>query len=224
MASEKVLTKKKEEVKKLAEEMKDAKLILLTDYRGINVTDDTTLRKDLRNTGARYSIIKNNITKRALAECGLEGLEDKLEGPTAVVIALEDYLEPSKVIYKFSKDNEYYKIKGGIIDGKIMTTDEIITLAKLPSRETLLSMLAGALLGNISKVAVALEEVRKQKEAAGEKETAVEETKKEEPTTKVEEEKKEEPAVVAEETKKEEPVEAVEEGKEETAKTTEPEA
>ena len=171
MASEKILNQKKEEVKKLAEEMKEAKLILLTDYRGINVTDDTTLRRDLRGVGAKYSIIKNNITKRALAECGIEGLEEKLEGPTAVVMSSEDYLEPSKIIYKFSKDNDYYKIKGGVIDGKVMTAEEIITLAKLPSRETLLSMLAGALLGNISKIAVALDQVRIQKEQAGEKVT-----------------------------------------------------
>ena len=171
MASEKILNQKKEEVSKLAEQMKEAKLILLTDYRGINVTDDTTLRRDLRNAGAKYTIIKNNITKRALAECGIEGLEEKLEGPTAVVMSSEDYLEPSKVIYKFSKDNEYYTIKGGVVDGKVMTPEEIITLAKLPSRETLLSMLAGALLGNISKVAVALDQVRMQKEEAGEKVT-----------------------------------------------------
>ena len=171
MASEKILNQKKEEVSKLAEQMKDAKLILLTDYRGINVTDDTTLRRDLRNTGAKYTIIKNNITRRALAECGIEGLEEKLEGPTAVVMSSEDYLEPSKVIYNFSKDNEYYTIKGGVVDGKVMTAEEIITLAKLPSRETLLSMLAGALLGNISKVAVALDQVRIQKEEAGEKVT-----------------------------------------------------
>ena len=171
MASEKILNQKKEEVKKLAEEMKESKLILLTDYRGINVADDTVLRKDLRNANATYTIIKNNITRRALAECGIEGLEEKLEGPTAVVMSKEDYLEPSKVIYKYSKDNDFYKIKGGVIDGKVMTTEEIITLAKLPSRETLLSMLAGALLGNISKVAVALNEVKKQKEEAGEKVT-----------------------------------------------------
>ena len=171
MASEKILNQKKEEVSKLAEQMKEAKLILLTDYRGINVTDDTILRKDLRNVGAKYTIIKNNITKRALAECGIEGLEEKLEGPTAVVMSSEDYLEPSKVIYKFTKDNEYYTIKGGVIEGKVMTAEEIITLAKLPSRETLLSMLAGALLGNISKVAVALDQVRIQKEEAGEKVT-----------------------------------------------------
>ena len=171
MASEKILNQKKEEVSKLAEQMKEAKLILLTDYRGINVTDDTTLRRDLRSTGAKYNIIKNNITKRALAECGIEGLEEKLEGPTAVVISSDDYLEPSKVIYNFSKDNDYYKIKGGVVDGKVMTAEEIITLAKLPSRETLLSMLAGALLGNISKIAVALDQVRIQKEEAGEKVT-----------------------------------------------------
>ena len=179
MASEKILNQKKEEVKKLAEEMKEAKLILLTEYRGINVENDTTLRRDLRNANAKYTIIKNNITRRALAECKIEGLDDKLVGPTAVVIGKEDYLEPAKTIYNFTKNNEYYKIKGGVIDGKVMTTEEIITLAKLPSRETLLSMLAGALLGNISKIAVALNEVKKQKEEAGDKvavNVAVEET------------------------------------------------
>ena len=180
MASEKILNQKKEEVKKLAEEIKEAKLILLTEYRGINVENDTALRRDLRNANAKYTIIKNNITRRALAECEIEGLDDKLVGPTAVVIGKEDYLEPAKAIYNFTKNNEYYKIKGGVIEGKVMTAEEIITLAKLPSRETLLSMLAGALLGNISKIAVALNEVKKQKEEAGEKvavNVAVEETK-----------------------------------------------
>ena len=171
MASEKILNQKKEEVKKLADEMKEAKLILLTNYRGITVADDTTLRRDLRNAGAKCTIIKNNITRRALQEAGIEGLEEKLVGPTAVIMSNEDYLEPSKTIYEFTKNNEYYKIKGGVIEGKVMTAEEIITLAKLPSREALLSMLAGALLGNISKIAVALEEVRKQKEQAGEKVT-----------------------------------------------------
>lgn len=171
MASEAILNQKKTEVKELAEKMKNAKLILLTEYRGINVTDDTQLRKDLRNANATCNVIKNNITRRALSECGIEGLEDKLVGPTAVIMSEDDYLEASKIIYKFSKDNEFYKIKGGVIDGKVMTAEEIITLAKLPSRETLLSMLAGALLSNISKVAVALNEVKKQKEEAGEKVT-----------------------------------------------------
>ena len=164
MASEKILNQKKEEVSELAAKIKEAKLVLLTDYRGISVESVTALRKDLRNTNAEYSVIKNNITRRALAEAGIEGLEDKLVGPTAVIMSSEDYLEPTKAIYKYSKDNDFYKIKGGVIEGKVMTAEEIITLAKLPSKETLLSMLAGALLGNISKFAVALDQVRLQKE------------------------------------------------------------
>ena len=172
MASEKALNQKKEEVKNLAEKMKEAKLILLTDYRGINVVDDTDLRRNLRNINAKCNVIKNNITRRALKEIGIEGLADEtLEGPTAVIMANDDYLAASKEIYNFTKTHDFYKIKAGVVDGKVMTADEIITLAKLPSREDLLSMLAGALLANISKVAVALNEVRKQKEEAGEKVT-----------------------------------------------------
>ena len=109
MASEKILNQKKEEVSKLAAKIKDAKLVLLTDYRGINVESVTSLRADLRKTNAEYSVIKNNITKRALAEAGIEGLEDKLEGPTAVIMSNEDYLEPSKIIYNFVKENDFYK-------------------------------------------------------------------------------------------------------------------
>ena len=166
MASEKNINLKKEEVSNLAKQMKEAKLILLTDYRGINVADVTSLRTELRNIGAEYKVIKNNITKRALAECGVEGLDEQLEGPTAVIMTNADYLEPTKIIYNFTKNNDYYKIKGGIIDGKVMTADEIITIAKLPSRQELLSMLAGGLLANISKLAIALDQVRVQKEQA----------------------------------------------------------
>ena len=166
MASEKIINQKKEEVSNLAAKMKEAKLVLLTDYRGITVDNVTSLRKDLRNANAEYKVIKNNITRRALAEAGIEGLDDKLVGPTAVIMSNEDYLEPAKAIYEFTKANDFYKIKGGVIEGKVMTAEEIITLAKLPSKETLLSMLAGALLGNISKFAVALDQVRIQKEEA----------------------------------------------------------
>lgn len=166
MASEKILNQKREEVSKLAEKIKKAKVVLLTDYRGISVSDVTDLRAKLRNSEIEYKVIKNNITRRALEECKIEGLEDVLEGPTAVIIGNNDYLDACKTIYEYAKDNEFYKIKGGIIDGKVMSPEEIITLAKLPSRETLISMLAGALLGNISKLAVALDQVRLQKEQA----------------------------------------------------------
>ncbi len=166
MASEAILKQKEQEVDELAAKMKDAKLVLLTDYRGITVTDVTNLRSSLRKANGEYKVIKNNITRRALEKLGVEGLEDKLVGPTAVIIGNEDYLEPAKAIYEFTKENEFYKIKGGIVEGKVMTAEEIITLAKLPSKDTLVGMLAGALLGTISKFAVALDQVRIQKENA----------------------------------------------------------
>ncbi len=166
MASETILKQKEEEVKKLAEKMKNSSLILLADYRGINVADVTELRKKLREANGSYNVIKNNITRRALAECNLEGLDEALVGPTAVITAEESYLDSLKAIYEYSKENDFYKIKAGVIDGKVVSSEELVTLAKLPSRETLIAQLAGALLGNISKLAVALDQVAKQKESA----------------------------------------------------------
>ena len=151
---------------KLAKEMKEAKIVLLTDYRGITVTDVTKLRADLRNANAEYKVIKNNIIRRALDANGEKELDSALEGPVALVIGKEDYLAPAKVIYNFTKEHDFYKIKGGLIEGKVMTAEEIITLAKLPSRQELLAKLAGALLGNITKLAIALDQVRTQKENA----------------------------------------------------------
>ena len=161
MANQKIIKQKEKEVNELADKLKEAKMVLLTDYR---VADVTKLRADLRPTAVEYKVIKNNIIRRALEVNGESGLNELLEGPTAIVYGTGDYLEPAKIIYNFSKDNDFYKIKGGIIDGKVMTAEEIITLAKLPSRQELLGMLAGALLGNISKLAVGLNEVCKQKE------------------------------------------------------------
>lgn len=163
MASEKIIKQKEAEIKELAEQFKSDKLILLVDYRGINVEQVTKLRSDLRNANASYKVIKNNIIKRALDANGESALDEALEGPVALVIGNEDYLEPSKVIYNFTKDHDFYKIKGGVIEGKVMTAEEIITLAKLPSRQELLAKLAGALLGNITKLAVALDQVKDQK-------------------------------------------------------------
>lgn len=166
MANKNIIKKKEEEVNALAEKMKDAKLVLFTDYRGITVEDVTKLRATLRKSNTEYTIIKNNISRRALEKCEIQGLEAVVEGPTAVIIGKEDYLEPAKAIYEYTKDHDFYKIKGGIVEGKVMTAEEIVTLAKLPSRETLISMLAGGLLGTISKFAVAIDQVRIQKESA----------------------------------------------------------
>ena len=186
MANEKIIELKKQEVTKLAERFKKANIILLTDYRGINAEDVTKLRKDLGNVEAEYSVIKNNIIRRAFEEMGIKDFEEKLVGPTAVITCKSDYLATSKVIYNFIKENDYYTLKAGMIEGEVKTKEEIFTLAQLPSREELLSKLAGVLLANISKLAVALDQVKQQKESGVEPEVkeekveAVEEVKAEE--------------------------------------------
>lgn len=167
MANAKIIAQKEEEVKKLAEKIKTAKVVALTDYRGITVEDVTKLRSELRAVNAEYIVIKNNITRRALKEAGVEGIEESvLEGPTALIIGQEDYLAPIKALYAYVKDHDFYKIKSGIVEGKVSSAEEIITLAKLPSREELIAKLAGALLGNITKLAIAVNQVKEQKENA----------------------------------------------------------
>ena len=163
MASEKILKQKEEEVKKLAEKMKDASLVLLTDYRGINVADDTALRKSIRNVNGEYIVIKNNITRRALKECGIEDIE--LEGPTAVVIANEEYLPVLKAVYSYAKTTDFYKMKSSVLEGKTATAEELTVLAQLPSREELIAKLAGCLLANVSKLAATLDAVKVKKES-----------------------------------------------------------
>ncbi len=167
MANKNVIAIKEAKVNELAEHIKGAKLILLVDYRGTTVADDTKLRKDIREANGDIKVMKNNIIKRALEANKESGLDDILEGPTAIVSATEDYLQPLKAVYKFTKDHENYKIKGGMIDGEVKSVEEIMTLAKLPSREELLAKLAGSLLGTISKLAVALDQVKVKKEAEG---------------------------------------------------------
>lgn len=165
MASEKIIKQKEEEVKKLAEKMKNASLVLLTDYRGINVADVTTLRKAVREAKGEYCVIKNNITRRALKECGIEELNDSLVGPTAVIIATEEYLPVLKAVYSYAKTSDFYKIKSGVLEGKATTKEELTTLAQLPSREELIAKLAGCLLANVSKLAATLDAVRVKKES-----------------------------------------------------------
>ena len=164
MPSSKVLKEKQERVAELSEKIKNAKAAILVEYRGITVEQVTKVRADLVSANSEYKVVKNNIIKRALNENGISELDEKLEGPVAIVLGNEDYLAPSKILYNFAKNNDFFKIKAGIIDGKIVTAEEIVTLAKLPSREELIAKLAGVLLANISKLAVALDQVKVKKE------------------------------------------------------------
>ena len=164
MANKTIIAAKEEAVKKLAADLKDSKLVLLVDYSGTSVEDDTKLRKDLRGVNGTSTVIKNNIIRRALEANGVKELDESLEGPTAIISSKEDYLSALKIAFKFSETHENYKFKGGIVEGEVKTAEELQTLAKLPSREELLSSLAGSLLGIISKFAVAVNQVKELKE------------------------------------------------------------
>jgi large subunit ribosomal protein L10 len=162
--SQKILDMKKEQVSVLAEKMKKAKIIAFTEYRGISVEQDTALRSQIRENGDEYMVAKNSIITHAAKEAGIEGFDITLEGPTAVVIGYEDYVKSPKTINDFAKENDFYKFKGGIMDGKTIDVTEIKKLASLPSKETLYSMLASALLGNIRNLAVVLDQARQKQE------------------------------------------------------------
>ena len=163
MPSQKILDKKKEQVQILAEKFKKAKMVVLTEYRGISVEDDTKLRSKIRENGDEYAVVKNSIITHAAKEAGIEGIET-LEGPTAVVIGYEDYVTPAKVVNDYAKDHDFYKIKGGVMDGKVVEVSEVKKLANLPSKDTLYAMLASALLGNIRNLAVVLDQTRQKQE------------------------------------------------------------
>ena len=152
MPSAKLLEKKQAHVKEIAEKLAKSKMTVFTDYRGITVEDDMNLRKNLREAGCECAVIKNSILKLAAKEAGIEINEATFEGPTSVIFSYED-----------AKDHDFYQFKGGVMEQKEVSKEEIMKLAKLPSKETLLTMLASALLGNIRNLAVVLNEVSKQK-------------------------------------------------------------
>lgn len=164
MPSQKVLDAKKAKVEELAEKFKKAKMIILTEYRGISVLDDTKLRATLREAGCDYMVVKNSTISYALKEAKIEGFDTTLEGPTAVVVGYDDYVAPAKAVNDYAKNNDFYKIKLGAMDGKVIDVAEVKKLANLPSKDTLYAMLASALLGNIRNLAVVLDQVREKQE------------------------------------------------------------
>jgi len=139
LPSEKVLAKKKSQVNDLANEFKETLVGILADYRGISVDQDTKLRRDLREAGVIYRVLKNNIIRRALEQAEISGLDDQLFGTTSLAISKTSYSDAARILCEFSKKNEFYKIKAGFVEGKCVHADEIKALSKLPSKEQLLA-------------------------------------------------------------------------------------
>lgn len=152
MPNANVLEQKKQIVADLVETLKSAQAGVLVDYRGITVEQDTILRSKLREAGVEYKVVKNTLTRFAANEVGFQELDEQLNGPTALAISTTDAVAPAKVISDFAKEVEAIQIKAGFVDGKVISLDEVKTLAATPSRDVLIAKIMGSLNAPISKL------------------------------------------------------------------------
>lgn len=162
MANAKIIEQKQEVVTEIKDKFDNAKSVVLFDYRGLTVSEVTELRKTLRESNSDYKVYKNTLTKRAVDEKGLN-LDAYLEGPTAISFS-EDELAPVKILSEFAKDHEALQLKAGIVEGKIVDKKELDKYASIPSREGLLTMLAGGLIGVVKDLSICLDLYSQQKE------------------------------------------------------------
>lgn len=150
MPSDKILEQKKAIVSELAEKLKCSCAGVIVDYKGINVADDTKLRRELRESGVDYFVTKNTLLSRAIKEVGIEIDESILNGTTALALSKDDHVVSARVLCKFADDNSFFKIKAGFVEGKTVSVSEINDLAKLPSKEVLIAKTLGGLNAPIS--------------------------------------------------------------------------
>jgi len=139
-------------VAELAEEFRGASAVVLTEYRGLTVRQLTDLRRSL-GVSASYAVVKNTLTKIAAKEAGIEGIEDQLVGPSAIAFVKGDPVDAAKGLRDFARANPVLVIKGGVLEGKLLTADEIRKLADLESREVLLARMAGAMKASLANAA-----------------------------------------------------------------------
>ena len=177
MPNKKVLEEKKGKIADLSARIKESKSIILADYRGLTVEEDTQLRNALRKAGVQYSVIKNTIIKFAAKENGLDSIIPYLEGPTAVAISTVDEISAAKVLSEFAKKHAKLELKAGIVEGKVLNADGVKVLAELPPKEVLIARALGGLKapinglvnvlnGNLRGLVVALNAIKEQKESA----------------------------------------------------------
>ena len=162
MANAKILEQKQVVIDEIKDKFSNAKSIVLFDPRGLNVTEVNELRRALRESGPDYKVYKNTLTKRAIADSNFK-LDEYLEGPTAISFS-SDEIAPVKIIHEFAKNHDALQLKAGIVEGKVATLDELKSYASIPSREGLLTMLAGGMIGTIRDLSISLNLYADQKE------------------------------------------------------------
>ena len=162
MANAKILEQKQVVIDEIKEKFNNAKSVVLFDPRGLNVSEVNELRRALRESGSDYKVYKNTLAKRAIDGSDWK-LDEYFEGPTAISFS-SDELAPVKVINDFAKDHEALQLKAGIVEGKVATLNELKSYAAIPSREGLLTMIAGGLIGTIRDLSICLDLYANQKE------------------------------------------------------------
>ena len=163
--STEIMKVKEQIVSDYAEKIAKAKSFVIVDYRGLTVAEDTQLRKELRENNVEYAVVKNRLTLRAMEKAGYTGLDQVLTGPTAVAISYDDAVAPAKVLVTNAKKNNKLEVKGGMVEGKILSVNEINGVASIPAKPVLIAQLLGMLQTPIRGLAVALSEIAKKQEA-----------------------------------------------------------
>lgn len=165
MPNEKVLLEKQQYVAELKDSLNNAVAGVLVDYKGISVADDTKLRKELREAGVEYRVVKNTLLRLALKDSSYEEVSNVLENTTALALSNEDPIIAAKILCKYSEDTKgAFGIKAGFADGKVLDQAGVMALSKLPSKEGLISMLLSVLTGNLRGLAVAIKAIGEKKE------------------------------------------------------------
>lgn len=159
MPSAKILSEKQAFVAELNEKLTGAVAGVVVSYKGITVDADTKLRKELREAGVEYAVVKNTMLRLAVKGTNLEGLADCFKGDTAIAFSKEDPIAAARILNKFAEADKTkcFSLKGGYVEGQVMGLDDIKAIAKLPDRTGMLSMFAGALTSTLSGLAVAMQ-------------------------------------------------------------------
>ena len=156
---------KKPIVDEIIEALTDAKAVVLADYRGLTVEQDTVLRKKMREAGVVYKVYKNTMIKRAVAGTQFEAIVADLEGPTAIAISKEDATAPAKILFDFSKTAPALELKSGVIEGTYYDNNTIKVIATIPSRDELISKFLGSIQSPVTNFARVIKQIAEKKES-----------------------------------------------------------
>lgn len=164
MPNAKVLESKKAVVEALSGKIKEATSVVFVDYKGITVAQDTALRKQFRDAGVDYAVVKNTLTRFAAKENGYD-FDEVLNGTTAMASTTGDPIAPARIVCEFAKKNKLaMSIKGGLVEGSVLSAEQLSGFGELPSKDALVAQVLGTFLAPISSLAFVLDQIREQKE------------------------------------------------------------